>query len=285
MPIMNAGLKEYIIDNYCKKYDIDASELEFLAENDTTLHFHEQSWKEALLPLVKDDIKRAELQIEINGIQDEEVEQWNNERYSSFVDEEREKALERLMMNEGIKTTEKFKPIVDLTKMVARKHSCGVIIVVEGGISKTFSILKTLKQELKSEEFTRINSYSTPLELYRILYHNRDKKVIVFDDVHNIWRNKLMVSILKNALDTTTNRIVQYNTTSDKCDVPASFKMNAGLIIVSNTLKVKDADVNAVVSRCHFFEVALTHFEKLSIMKEIAEFQEKGFIVEWLIIK
>lgn len=292
---MNSGLKEYIVKNYCNKYDIDEKEIDFLAENDSTLHFNEQNWKEQLLPLVKDTIKRTELEMELFKTDEEEVEKWNNERYSNFVNEEKQKAIEKIInQNEGSITKNKFKPIRELTSMVAKGVANGVVITGEGGIGKTYNVLKQLNSlGLKdNEDYVRLTTYSTPLEFYRQLYEHKDKKVILIDDVQSIWTNKTMVSILKGVLDDIGGkRIAQYSTTSEKKGfVPDKFIVNAGIIIIANNLPLKDRDVKAVISRCHSYDMNLHYNDVIVLLTDIAKNiqiegvsqQERLEIVSWL---
>jgi len=292
---MNKGLKEFIVNNYCKKYGIDSSELDFLSDNDTTLHFQEQDWKEKLLPLVKDNKLRAELEAELYNVNEEELNKWNNDRYSSFVDEERQKAIDNIINQaEGSITKTKFKPIRELTSMVAKGITNGVIITGEGGIGKSYNVLKQLNQMglKEGKDYVRLTTYSTPLEFYRQLYEHRDKKVILIDDVASIWNNKTMVSILKAVLDDIGGkRIAQYSTTSDKKGfVPDKFIVNAGIIIIANDLPKKDKDVRAVMSRCHNFEINLSYNEMIILLTDIAKNidieginkDERLEIVNWL---
>lgn len=105
------------------------------------------------------------------------------------------------------------------------------------GTGKTFTTLQYLKG--KNINYAYINSYATPLSFYELLYENRNKDVLVFDDIHGV-SNPLVLSMLKSACWVSDEkRIVSYYSTSSKMDLrdlPESFEFSAKVVLIFNKL-------------------------------------------------
>jgi len=103
------------------------------------------------------------------------------------------------------------------------------------GVGKTFTTLKTLRE--KEINYKYINSYATPLSFYKLLYENREKEVIIFDDLMGA-SNPIVLSMLKSACWISDNeRIVSYHSTSSKLEkneLPSSFEFKAKVILIFN---------------------------------------------------
>jgi len=113
------------------------------------------------------------------------------------------------------------------------------------------------------------------------LYNNRNKKVIILDDVEGVFNNKLSLAILKGALwDSDGKRICQYSSKSDKAKMPEKFVMNAKIIILCNHVpKENDASTRAMISRTIFYKMNFSFSEKMRICKEFIE-SDKGIVQE-----
>lgn len=111
-----------------------------------------------------------------------------------------------------------------------------LILKGDAGFGKSYSSEKYLKD--KGVNYAHINSYTTPLEFYNLLYINRNREVIIIDDTQGIGDLKI-IAILKgacwNVLD--NNRKVSYHTTAkefEKRKLPSSFNLGSKLIIIMN---------------------------------------------------
>jgi len=84
-----------------------------------------------------------------------------------------------------------------------------------------------------------INSYSTPLSFYELLWKNRYKDVVIFDDIQGI-NNPIILSMLKSACWISNGaRIVSYYSTSSKMDLhglPENFEFKPNIILIFNKL-------------------------------------------------
>jgi hypothetical protein len=145
----------------------------------------------------------------------------------------------------------------------------GFLMLGEGGLGKTILTLSSVKKYFKTNEWEYGNGYITPLALYEHLYLNRNKKVIILDDVEGIFNNKLSLSILKGVLwESDGKRICQYSSKSEKATMPQKFVMNAKIIILCNHIpRENDLSTRATLSRVISYKMNLTFQEKMVICK------------------
>lgn len=145
------------------------------------------------------------------------------------------------------------------------------------GFSKSYGTLNYLKKE--KVDYCYLNTYSSPLAFYKNLYLNKDKKIIVFDDVQNI-DNKIIIAILKSAcwgvLD--EKRVIGWHTTSEtfeKLKIEEEFVLNANIILIFNhRLPNFEPIINRSVHIEFYFnfEEKIKIFEDLNLDKEIIEY-------------
>ena len=177
-----------------------------------------------------------------------------------------------------------------LSCLLSTKQYAGLIFTGEGGIGKTILTISSIKKLLKPNEWEYSNGYTTPLSLYEFLYNNRNKKVIILDDVEGIFNNKLSLAILKGALwDSDGKRICQYSSKSDKATMPEKFIMNSKIIVLCNHIpKENDVSTRAMISRTIFYKMGFSFLQKIKICKdfiqedEILEIKDKEKVLEIL---
>lgn len=184
---------------------------------------------------------------------------------------------------------ERFTFLADYVDMVSNRDMKSVIIVGEGGLGKSFTVLAQLaKNGLKehsvhSEEyqigeapiggnkstFIVIKGYSTSKGLYRSLYENRNR-LVIFDDCDSVLRDDSSVQTLKAALDSYDKRIVTWNAeTVGDSDLPKSFEFTGGVIFISNLSMHKIPQ--ALISRSAAADVSMTRPEIISRMRKIVQ--------------
>ena len=149
-----------------------------------------------------------------------------------------------------------------------------LFLLGSAGIGKTHSTIAKLK-ELKVD-YVYTNGNITPLALYKLLYDNRDK-VIVMDDTQKLIRNKASISVLLPALwSVDGKRTIFWNTTSgvfNKLELPNPFDFEGKIIFILNEA-LKNVDFQTLISRCFFFKVDFDHKTLLDMMCQIAKYPE-----------
>lgn len=136
--------------------------------------------------------------------------------------------------------TKTFKIADKLLRGVVSGDLTGMMMSGLGGVGKTFGAEKILDEAARegSIELTKFNTYVTPVELYKLLYDNKDiTNVTIIDDCDNIWKNMQSIGILKAALDSKPERVVHWKANSHplrKDDIPSEFLMQGAVIFITN---------------------------------------------------
>jgi|688.fasta_scaffold202808_2 hypothetical protein len=165
---------------------------------------------------------------------------------------------------------QKFDLLKSLTNMVISGHTPSLIVLGEGGLGKTHTILECIKAaNLYDIEWTIFKGYSTARGLYNTLYDNRNK-LIIFDDCDSVLEDKTAINILKSALDSYDKRTITWMSKVAKGDeYPQQFDFEGSIIFISN--KSKSSIDGAVLSRSLFVDLTMTSFEKCSRISEIIQ--------------
>ena len=152
-------------------------------------------------------------------------------------------------------------------RLVARGMSTGLFIYgSQGGLGKSRTVLRTLADERVSPVL--VNSHITPLALYASLYHNRNGRVIFFDDVDSIFGSMSHLGLLRSAL-WGDPRVVTYGS-SQLDELPGSFIFESRLIFSGNVIPRRNDAFKAVLSRCDIFQLDATQEEVVELMRSIA---------------
>lgn len=183
---------------------------------------------------------------------------------------------------------DRFSFVEALTDMVAKAKAPSAIVTGEGGIGKTFTITKVLRDNgfLPSDDpasvhlppskvYVIVKGYSTPYALYRTLFENQDR-VIVFDDCDSILRDATAINLLKAALDSYSKRTVSWQSEVKGSDLPNSFTFNGGVIFISN-FALSSLD-QAVRSRALCVDLSMNADQKLERMGQLIT--DKDFLPE-----
>lgn len=176
--------------------------------------------------------------------------------------------------------SERFQFVEAITRMVADYSSPSAIVTGEGGIGKTYTILKTLNDvgfvncmDIPEGEsvptrktYALIKGFASPMALYRALYENSER-VIIFDDCDEVLENDTATNILKAALDSYSRRLVCWQTEMKGNELPNSFIFNGGVIFISNrTLSTLN---QAVRTRALCVDLSMTALQKVERMEHI----------------
>lgn len=177
---------------------------------------------------------------------------------------------------------ERFQIMTDYTEMVAKQELASTLVTGEGGLGKTFTVMRTLRdtglQDISTMEigakfdgakgYVVVKGFSTAKGLFRTLYENR-KQIIVFDDCDSILKDPNAVNLLKAALDSYDVRIVSWNSEGwgSNEDLPKTFEFEGGVIFISNLPKHKVPQ--AIRSRALCADVSMTRDEVVERMRVI----------------
>lgn len=182
---------------------------------------------------------------------------------------------------------ERFLFLTHIVGMVAKGETNAAIIVGQGGLGKTHTVIESLRDSgfsdidkmiseapegahfKRAKTFKFIKGYSTGKHLYRQLYEGNDS-VIVFDDCDSIQKDMNSLNILKSALDSYGTRVVSWGAEPiNGSDLPTSFIFTGRIIFISN-MAMRTWD-SAVKSRCMTVDVHMTKAQIMDRMRHMVE--------------
>ena len=118
----------------------------------------------------------------------------------------------------------------------------------EPGIGKTLTVEKMLPKDNDNYVYFSGGVRGT-FELVKILYENRDNKVLIFDDFDSVFRTKTQIEILKKALVDSNSRLITWIDATKRGKenrIPERFEFTSSVIFISNVMKLD----SALKSRC-----------------------------------
>lgn len=188
---------------------------------------------------------------------------------------------------------ERFDFMTDFVNMVSDRTSASLLVTGEGGLGKTYTVNKALKdagmknaadeiglssddtlQESQSRKlYTVVKGFSTAKGLYRTLYENRNR-LVVFDDCDSVLNDPVALNLLKGALDSYDKRIISWNAEGfgKEDDLPRSFEFKGGVIFISNKSIFKIDQ--AVRSRAICVDLSMNQAQKIERMEAIIKLPE-----------
>ena len=189
------------------------------------------------------------------------------------------KAVEQFAINDRFTFTDQ------LVKMVAKGQTASCVITGEGGLGKSFTVMKALRDaglkdvsELPIGEvipprgcFRVVKGFSTAKGLYRILFENQNS-IIVFDDCDSILKDPDALNLLKGVLDSYDKRYITWNTSINDDGLPRSFEFKGGVVFVSNM--AADKISQAIRSRAMNVDLSMTTDQKIERMETIMRSDE-----------
>jgi len=160
----------------------------------------------------------------------------------------------------------------DRIRAVATKRTNGLYLCGRPGTSKTFTV-KTTLNNLDTTYFYH-DGHITPMGLFELIQEHHDK-VIVLDDVSEIFRQKQALQILLAALgsqpDDTGTKVVKYR----RQGLEQRVNFTGGVIAISNLELQKDSLLQALKSRVHYQRYEPTDEQIVALMYSIAA---NGFV-------
>lgn len=133
-------------------------------------------------------------------------------------------------------TNKKYKLLSESLKALSESAINLLILKGYAGTGKTYTTLKYVKDNELNYKY--INNYATPLSFYQLVYENRNKDIIIFDDVQSINdpRIKSMLKSICGELDDGTRMVSYYSTSPilEKNELPESFELTANIVLIFN---------------------------------------------------
>lgn len=164
-----------------------------------------------------------------------------------------------------------------LNILVNNDEIYSLFLIGDIGTGKTFNTIRFLVE--RNIPFEYVVGNISPLEMYHILYENKNG-LIIFDDTQALIRNKQSLSILLSALwSATGHRIIEWRTTSRKLKAPSIFEFCGKIIFCLNEIP-QDVDIRTLLSRCFTYELSFDYYTMLKIMYEIAKLPHKHLTKE-----
>lgn len=164
----------------------------------------------------------------------------------------------------------KYKELHTMVNAMLLREITLLIIQSRGGLGKTYITRKALTQE--EDEPLLFTGHATPLSVYmNIMEHPH--KIVIFDDVDTLWKNKTMIALMKQIADVNEDRIVSY-TTSVKYDgkrVPRSFVCNSSVVLLCNDINSAGEDMKAVLTRGFFLNFNPSNEEVMGSLQKFAD--------------
>ena len=175
----------------------------------------------------------------------------------------------------------RFSFVEKVVKMVGTGVQASAVITGEGGLGKSFTVLKTLKamgmvdindivpgQAVNPKKvFTQIKGFSTAKNMFRTLYKNNGS-TIIFDDCDSILKDAIAINILKAALDSYDKRVITWGAEMrGDDDLPRSFEFTGKIVFISN-LNQNKID-QAIRSRSMLIDLSMTQDQKLDRMEHL----------------
>ena len=183
---------------------------------------------------------------------------------------------------------QRFSFVEQMVDMIVQKTLPSAVITGEGGLGKSYTVLKSLEKNgftnltdlanfavgskvNKAKSYTVVKGYSTAKGLYRTLFENNGM-VIVFDDCDSILKDDVAKNLLKGALDSYSKRYISWNADMRDDDLPRSFEFTGSIVFVSNM--ALDKIDQAIRTRSLVVDLSMTEGQKLERMEVIANSDE-----------
>lgn len=162
-------------------------------------------------------------------------------------------------------------------RTVTRGYKTSRLITGVPGVGKSYSVMDELKAESESEDSSFDLVYVTgglkdARTFYQFLSENNDKnKVIVFDDVNTILKDKECVEILRCACENETQRVITFsdNVLAKNKRHKEKLKFHSKIIIITNIPARKLDD--AIVSRTSPIDITASIEEIFSYVADRAK--------------
>ena len=269
-----------------RKLDVPADVLDVSALVDSSLTYGEslKLFLEHLAPLVPQNRL-----MDFQAIQSARIAAYDAEGVKLELEETRKVEAEAIkgIQSAGDAETRariaaSFEPIKLLVKTMAESpdvHAC--FFYGETGLGKTHAVLEALAERglEPNQDYLVFAGRVSNLAFYKILYEQRSKKILVFDDVAGMrgFRDDLFMALLKAAMFSVGGaRKLNWNTRAsilEKEGVPSEFIFDSKVIFLTNSIP-ESIDFSSVLSRAFAKEVSFSSLQIKELFYALAKSKE-----------
>lgn len=159
---------------------------------------------------------------------------------------------------------EKFDFMKGTIKQMYKGTINSIFVYGNPGTGKSYDIINTLNDLKADYKLYKGNVIKGTDDLFRLLYNNREDRILVFDDADKVIQNT-DVNIWKTILENVQEREITYvdvkrNKNRNLSDIPPVFTFTSGVIFISNSPKLN----SAIASRSVVLNVKLSNEEALN---------------------
>jgi uncharacterized protein (DUF885 family) len=156
-----------------------------LSDEEKELRAHDENVRRVSAKLAEAGAKKAEKEEEMKLKEDEK-----RKKIRDVKDVEKE--IFRSLDVEEYKSlvSDCYTELDSSTQIACQGINSGYVTIGRGGIGKTFRIYNRCKEMCGAENVAYLDSFTTPASLYIFLYENREKRVIILDDVSGLFEQK-----------------------------------------------------------------------------------------------
>jgi len=160
-----------------------------------------------------------------------------------------------------VKTIYELEPYKKLKRYLNKLitgNSHGLVIRSVGGTGKSYLVEKELQHN--ASEYIIINSYVTPMELYNLIYQNRNI-TIVFDDTEDLLKDNKVIGMLKGAFQPSfmNKRMVSYHSSRLTEGLPSEFEFTGKIVILTNQNLAENTSTKALLSRLMVYNLEVKY--------------------------
>ena len=181
---------------------------------------------------------------------------------------------------------ERFEILDEMTQGSIDGVVRGMVVTGPPGVGKSYGVEKVIEKNSmfdkladKPLKYGTEKGAASAIGLYQLLYRYADPgSVLVLDDCDSILWDEVSLNLLKAALDSSSKRMISWNTESSALrreGVPEKFEFCGSVIFITNLKfdnakgKIKD-HLDAILSRCHYLDLTLdTMRDKMLRVKQI----------------
>ena len=183
---------------------------------------------------------------------------------------------------------ERFEILDEMTQGSIDGVVRGMVVTGPPGVGKSYGVEKVIEKNSmfdkladKPLKYGTEKGAASAIGLYQLLYRYADPgSVLVLDDCDSILWDEVSLNLLKAALDSSSKRMISWNTESSALrreGVPEKFEFCGSVIFITNLKfdnakgKIKD-HLDAILSRCHYLDLTLdTMRDKMLRVKQIVK--------------